>query len=141
MNHSSPPLIFHTNQIILFFFLWLVFSGCVHAIMPLPEGIDYQSKGYCIGAEDIEFLSDLTYKNAVGETVHEQEIFDTIFTLIDNAREYILIDMFLFNSYTGKGEKAYRRLCSELMSKNGLATLTAAAILNILSVRMSQGLL
>ena len=100
----------------LLFLLWLVFSGCVHAIKTLPEGIDYQSKGYCVGAEDIEFLSDLTYKNAVGETVHEQEIFDTIFTLIDNAREYILIDMFLFNSYTGKAEKSYRRLCSELMS-------------------------
>jgi phosphatidylserine/phosphatidylglycerophosphate/cardiolipin synthase-like enzyme len=101
---------------LLLFSLWWVFSGCVHAIMPLPEGIDYQSKEYCVGAENIDFLSDLTYKNAVGETVHEQEIFDTIFTLIDNAREYILIDMFLFNSYTGKGEKAYRRLCSELMS-------------------------
>ena len=101
----------------LLFSTWLVFSGCVHAIMPLPEGIDYQSKEYCVAAEDIEFLADLTYKNAVGETVHEQEIFDNIFTLIDNAREYILIDMFLFNSYTGKGEKAYRRLCSELMSR------------------------
>ena len=101
---------------LLFFLMCLVFSGCVHAIMPLPEGIDYQSKGYCVDAEDIEFLADLTYKNAVGETVHEQEIFDTIFTLIDNSREYILIDMFLFNSYTGKAEKTYRGLCSELMS-------------------------
>jgi len=102
---------------LLLFLMCLVFSGCVHAVMPLPEGIDYQSKGYCVGAEDIDFLADLTYKNAAGETVHEQEIFDTIFTLIDNAREYILIDMFLFNSYTGKGEKTHRRLCSELMSK------------------------
>ena len=107
----------NTKMILLLFLLWLVFSGCVHAIKTLPEGIDYQSKGYCVGAEDIEFLSDLTYMNAVGETVHEQEIFDTIFSLLDNAREYILIDMFLFNSYTGKGVKAYRRLCSELMSK------------------------
>ena len=34
-----------------------VFSGCVHAIMPLPEGVDYQSKGYCVRAENIEFLA------------------------------------------------------------------------------------
>ena len=40
-----------------------------------------------------------------------------IFSLIDNAHKYILMDMFLFNSYTGKSEKVYRRLCSELMSK------------------------
>jgi len=93
-----------------------VFTGCVHAIMPLPEGVDYHSKGYCVRAEDIDFLADLTYEDAVGEMVHEQEIFDTIFTLIDNAQEYILIDMFLFNSYTGKAEKTYRRLSSELMS-------------------------
>ena len=79
--------------------------------------INYQSKAYCVGTEDIEFLSDLTYKNAVGETVHEQEIFDTIFSLIDHAQEYILMDMFLFNSYTGKSEEIYRRLCFELMSK------------------------
>jgi phosphatidylserine/phosphatidylglycerophosphate/cardiolipin synthase-like enzyme len=94
-----------------------VFLGCFHAIMPLPEGIDYQSKGYCVSAENIKFLEDLTYKDAVGEMVREQEIFDTIFTLIDNARDYILIDMFLFNSYTGKSEKPYRRLSSELMSR------------------------
>jgi len=86
---------------LLFFSLWLVFSGCVHSIKALPEGIDYRSKGYCVGAGDIEFLVDLTYKNTVGKTVHEQEIFDTIFTLIDNAHNYILIDMFLFNSYQG----------------------------------------
>ena len=102
---------------LLLFSLWLVFSGCVHSIKALPEGIDYRSKGYCVGPKDIEFLVDLTYKNTAGETVHEQEIFDTIFTLIDNARKYILIDMFLFNSYQGKAEKAYRRLCFELMTR------------------------
>ena len=102
---------------LLLFSLWLVFSGCVHSIKALPEGIDYRSKGYCVGAENIEFLVDLTYKNTVGKTVHEQEIFDTIFTLIDNARNYILIDMFLFNSYQGRSEKAYRRLCFELMTR------------------------
>jgi phosphatidylserine/phosphatidylglycerophosphate/cardiolipin synthase-like enzyme len=101
--------------LLLFLMCW-VFSGCVHAVMPLPEGVDFQSKGYCVSAENIKFLADLTYKDAVGEMVHEQEIFDTIFTLIDNARAYILIDMFLFNSYTGKSEKPYRRLSTELMS-------------------------
>lgn len=103
--------------IVLLLSLWLVFLGCVHSTKALPEGIDYRSKGYCVGAEDIEFLVDLTYKNTAGETVHEQEIFDTIFTLIDNARKYILIDMFLFNSYQGKAETAYRRLCFELMTR------------------------
>jgi phosphatidylserine/phosphatidylglycerophosphate/cardiolipin synthase-like enzyme len=102
---------------VLLFSLWFVFSGCVHSFKALPDGIDYQSKGYCAGAGDIEFLVDLTYKNTLGNTVHEQEIFDTIFTLIDNARKYILIDMFLFNSYQGKAEKAYRRLCFELMTR------------------------
>lgn len=102
---------------LLLFLLCLIFSGCVHSIKALPEGIDYRSKGYCVGAGDIEFLVDLTYKNTDGETIHEQEIFDTIFTLIDNARKYILIDMFLFNSYQGKAEKAYRRLCFELMTR------------------------
>ena len=105
------------NLTVLLFLLCLIFSGCVHAIKALPEGIDYRSKGYCVGAEDIEFLVDLTYKNSDGKSVHEQEIFDTIFSLIDNARKYILIDMFLFNSYQGKIEKAHRRLCFELMTK------------------------
>lgn len=110
------PVKHKCKKALLLVLTYIVLSGCVHAIMPLPEGVDYQSKGYCVGTKNIEFLYDLTYKNAVGETVHEQEIFDTIFTLIENARQYILIDMFLFNSYTGKSEKTYRRLCSELMS-------------------------
>jgi phosphatidylserine/phosphatidylglycerophosphate/cardiolipin synthase-like enzyme len=105
------------NLTLLLLLLCLIFSGCVHSIKALPEGIDYRSKGYCVGAGNIEFLVDLTYKNSVGKSVHEQEIFDTIFSLIDNARKYILIDMFLFNSYQGKAEKAHRRLCFELMSK------------------------
>jgi len=101
-GEKMEPFKIKGKAALLLCLLCSVFTGCVHAIMPLPEGVDYQSKGYCVRAEHIEFLADLTYEDAVGEMVHEQEIFDTIFTLIDNAQEYILIDMFLFNSYKSR---------------------------------------
>ncbi len=102
---------------LLLLLLWLGFLGFIHSIKPLPAGVDYRSKGYCVSVEHIDFLTDLTYKNTKGETIHEQEIFDTILALIDNAREYILIDMFLFNSYRGKAENVFRRLCFEVMAR------------------------
>lgn len=61
-------------------------------------------------------MYDLTYQNSSGKRVSDQEIFDQIFTLIDQSKEYILIDMFLFNDYMGGSDKEpYRKLYEEMV--------------------------
>ncbi len=44
----------------------------------------------------LKFIYDLTYENN-GETITEQEIFNHYLNIIENAEEFIIIDMFLFN--------------------------------------------
>jgi len=83
--------------------------GFYHTLKPLPEGIDYHSEDI---TGEVRFLHDLTNQDG-----HEQMIFDTIFTHIDEAKEYILIDMFLFNPHLGKADSSYRSLSGELTQK------------------------
>ena len=80
-----------------------------------PEGTEYRSSEYFISPADIEFLYDLTFKDTSGKIISDQKIFDRIFYLIDRAEKYILIDMFLFNSYTGSEDHSHRNLSYELV--------------------------
>lgn len=61
---------------------------------PIPDGISVEGKAYDVS--NIEFLQDLTYKKD-GKIVHEQVIFNEQLKLIENAKEFIVVDMFLFN--------------------------------------------
>lgn len=61
-------------------------------------GLSYEGKIHNLN--EVEFLSDLTYKNDLNEMTAEQEIFDEVFKMIDEAEELIVLDMFLFNAYT-----------------------------------------
>src|SRR5699024_12006920 len=54
----------------------------------------YESEEY--QTDDAGFLYDLTYTEN-DEITEEQEIFEEIYTMIDEAEEFLVLDMFLFN--------------------------------------------
>lgn len=60
---------------------------------PLPAGI---SETGPVRNSHFEFIYDLSYQKD-GEKVYERQIFSKIISLIGEAREFIVIDMFLFN--------------------------------------------
>ena len=97
--------------------IWLTLVGVYHDRKPLPAGVDYQGPTRQLLAGDIEFIKDMTYLDQAGKQVHDQEIFNSIFTFIDSAQHYLLFDMFLFNSYKGPLGKSYRDLSTELADK------------------------
>lgn len=99
-------------QSAVFVFLLLVCGGCYHVWKPLPKGLNHQGKSFY--SENICFLKDMTYVNAAGDRQSEQEIFDDLFVMINRAEKLILVDMFLFNEFTGKSGEPYRGLCEEL---------------------------
>ncbi|MGO1923248.1 MAG: phospholipase D family protein [Jeotgalicoccus sp.] len=72
----------------------LVVAG-VRYFVPVPAGVSYESEEY--QTDDAEFLYDLTYTDNNEEINEEQEIFEEIYTMIDEAEEFLVIDMFLFN--------------------------------------------
>jgi len=90
----------------------LVLTMLWQTFKPLPKNINYKSKKYIIGENDIKFFNDLT----VGDNV-EQQIFDRILNLIDKARKYILIDIFLFNSFNVQTDKIHSKIYEKISYK------------------------
>jgi phosphatidylserine/phosphatidylglycerophosphate/cardiolipin synthase-like enzyme len=95
--------------------LLLLFIGLFNVFKPLPDGISFA--GDWRGARDVRFLRDLTFVDETGQRHVEQEIFDAVFEMIDGAREFVLVDMFLFNDFQGASPETTRALCRELTDR------------------------
>ena len=100
--------------LLLCLIVWLFAVGLYHTVKPLPDGITVYGREWRVPEDRVRFLFDLTYENRDRDIVSEQEIFDTAFAVIENARRYILIDMFLFNSRMARVSGAHRNLAGEL---------------------------
>jgi phosphatidylserine/phosphatidylglycerophosphate/cardiolipin synthase-like enzyme len=68
-----------------------------------------------VPAESVRFFADTTYVDPMNERFVSQEIFDEVFLMIDEAQNYILIDMFLFNDFQGEAKEETRALSQELV--------------------------
>ena len=75
-----------------------------HTFKPLPEGISYA--GELHKTDKVDFITDLTYSQDVKgkDMVHENHIFDAVYTMIDEAEEFIVVDFFLFDGYYDEKE-------------------------------------
>ncbi len=82
-------------------------------VKPLPDGVSVT--GPPRDASGMGFLHDLTFRQN-GDTVSEQEIFHRVFSMIDSADAFIVLDMFLFNGEHG-GEGPYPPLSGELTNR------------------------
>jgi len=67
---------------------------------PLSEGLSMKSQVY--NADDVNFYYDLTYKKD-GETHYERQIWDQAYKILDEAQDFFLMDIFVFNDFVGKG--------------------------------------
>ncbi|WP_424769398.1 phospholipase D family protein [Paenibacillus sp. sgz302251] len=105
---------------LLAFFLFMVIFACVAAYQsekPLPAGISMEGPVHYITEQDIDFLYDLTYKpSPEGQQKTEQMIFEHVYEAIEEARAFIVIDMFLHNSFYNK-DQSYPTLSRNLTDK------------------------
>ncbi|QIB53076.1 phospholipase [Pseudomonas sp. OIL-1] len=92
-----------------FLLIWIALA-VYQALRPLPTGMSFA--GPLRPAGDLALLTDQTYRSADGEPVSEQQIFDEVFRLIDQARKLIVVDMFLFNEFAA--EDSYRPLTTQM---------------------------
>ncbi|MDO5089315.1 MAG: phospholipase D-like domain-containing protein [Leptotrichiaceae bacterium] len=79
-------------------FIFLSLLSCVS----LPQGLSYKSEVY--NADNVDFYYDLTYKKD-GKVQYERQIWDQAYEILDNAKEFFLMDIFVFNDFLGKGVK------------------------------------
>lgn len=104
----------YIKTILLCMLLIIIINGIYNQIKPLPPGVNIKGEVWNISDDDIQFLADYTFERN-NETVHEHEIFDTLFEMIENANKSILIDMFLFNNdYSHQPQ--HREITDELTS-------------------------
>ncbi|WP_394514030.1 phospholipase D family protein [Priestia aryabhattai] len=100
-------------RILLSLLIVLIIVGSYHTHKPLPKGISYESSPHKV--EDVLLLSDLTYQDQQ-TSVSEQHIFQAVMNAIDEAKTFIIMDMFLFNGYYNHGQK-FPHLSDTLASK------------------------
>ena len=79
---------------------------------PLPSGLSFE--GEQLPVHRVEFLSDVTYIDASGVRQCEQEIFDHWLRIIRGARQFIVIDMYLYNDFQGPVPELHRPLAREI---------------------------
>lgn len=80
--------------------LLLIIVGIVifNKTKPIPKGLSYESDVY--QTDKVEFLSDLTYYDNKDEMKTEQDIFKEVINVINQAEDFVVVDMFLFNDFT-----------------------------------------
>lgn len=91
--------------------LALVGIGLYHTNKPLPPGISY--RGPAEPLVDPVLLSDITRHYNNGSETRDHEIFDEVFRLIGQAEQFVLVDMFLYNSTQPEGT-VHRPLAEQL---------------------------
>ncbi|MFT4022084.1 MAG: phospholipase D family protein [Acinetobacter sp.] len=92
-------------------FVGYVASAIYHTFKPLPQGLDYTGK---LRHSDVKFISDQTYLDVHGKQQQDHKIFDQVLSLIQQAKNTIVIDMFLFNGEVGASKQTQRALTQQL---------------------------
>ena len=92
--------------------LVLLAVGVYHTHKKLPGGLSWEGTEYpgCTCA----FLRDLTWIDAQGGRHTDQQIMDAVLALIRGAQKIILMDMFLFNDFSGTVQAGTRPLAREV---------------------------
>lgn len=99
-------------------FFWLIaiiviivaIVSIYNVFKPLPHGVSKLSSE--TKTDNVELLTDVTYKSK-GKMHYNQEIFDKVNQTIDEADDFIIMDMFLFNGYQ-TGDKAYPKIAERI---------------------------
>ncbi|MEE9367352.1 MAG: phospholipase D-like domain-containing protein [Pontiella sp.] len=89
-----------------------LFTGCSKSPEELGLAFSAETK-----AERVKLLVDETWTDAEGTRHIKQEIFDSVFDVIDEAERFILLDFFLVNQFLFQPGSGMRHLSQELADK------------------------
>jgi hypothetical protein len=85
--------------------IWLAIA-CWEANKALPPGVRTASPWHSLPAKDVNFIADITSADAYGRLASSQAIFDQVLQVVRTAREFVVLDYFMFNSRRGDLEAA-----------------------------------
>ena len=83
---------------------------------PLPNGTSVRGALVETPLDELQFFADVSGADVFGAPVVRQEIFDAMLRLVAEARQYIVLDFFLFNAQRGAlvDARPHRELSAEL---------------------------
>lgn len=99
---------------ILLLILWLAGVMIYQTHKPLPPGLSTESPAYKV--DTIAFWHDLTYQDNSGAEVREEQILPRVLQIIEASRQFLVIDLFLFNDYTHQDQQ-FPAVSQELTDK------------------------
>ncbi len=76
-----------------------------------PEGVDYESP--IRDSKNVDFHYDLTYLDKDGNIKYDRKIWDATYEVVDNANDYLIIEMFLFNDIYNKDVDKFPEFAKE----------------------------
>ena len=89
----------------------MVFTVSCSTIKNPPLGINYESP--IRETENAEFHYDLTYLDKDGNIQYDRNLWDATFKVVDNAKDYLIIEMFLFNDLYNKDKEHFPEFAKE----------------------------
>ncbi|WP_223699855.1 phospholipase D family protein [Sutcliffiella deserti] len=90
--------------------LVVISTSIYHSYKPLPDNVSFEGEEHTVS--NVDFLYDLTYQKDNKE-ISEHSIFERIYKIIEEAEDFIVLDMFLFNGYND-GERDFPPLSENL---------------------------
>jgi HKD family nuclease len=85
--------------------IWIALSVW-EANKPLMPGVRTTSTWHTVPVQNISFIADISSADAYGRGVSSQAIFDETLKVVRGAREFLVLDYFMFNSRRGDLEAA-----------------------------------
>ena len=76
-----------------------------------PLGINYESS--IRETENAEFHYDLTYLDKDGNIQYDRNLWDATYKVIDDAKDYLIVEMFLFNDLYNKDKEHFPEFAKE----------------------------
>jgi hypothetical protein len=103
-----------TLRIAALLILWLIGVMVYQTHKPLPPGISYESPLYDVN--NVSFWQDITYPDGSETGQHEAQIMPRMLQIIEESRQFLVIDIFLLNDYTHK-EDQFPKVSQEFTDK------------------------
>jgi len=80
--------------------IWIALSVW-EANKPLMPGVRTSSTWHTVPVQSVSFIADITSADAYGRAISSQAIFDETLKVVRGAREFLVLDYFMFNSHRG----------------------------------------
>ena len=102
------------KKLILLGAFLILFSSCATIKTP-PLGVNFE--GPLRDAKNVDFHYDLTYLDKDGNIKYDRNIWQSTYDIVDNAKDYLIVEMFLFNDIYNKNTELFPEFAKEYTAR------------------------